>query len=205
MTHIPAQVFESLHSRAQSISPDFAREIQRIGPIEIKPTRHRTVADHLYRSIVGQQLSTKAAQTIWARIEQAARTNKIAVQSLFTEDYFDLLRATGVSGRKARSLIAVRQAADQRRLKAAALAKLSHPERSEVLCSIWGVGQWTADMVGIFHFLDPDIWPNGDAAATGTLQKWTSCNDTAQTAEAFAPHRSILARYMWLSKDVPAP
>ena len=105
-------MFESLHSHARTISPNFAREIQRIGPIEIQPTRHRTVAGHLYRSIVGQQLSTKAAQTIWSRIEQAARTNKMAVQSLFTDDHFDLLRATGVSGRKARSLIAVRQAAD---------------------------------------------------------------------------------------------
>ena len=203
MTNLPDQVFYHLHKTAQKISPNLAHEFKRIGPIAIKPPRYRTVAGHLYPSIVGQQLSTRAAQTIWSRIEQTARTNKIAVQDLFTDNHLTALRDCGVSGRKARALLAVRQADANGLHKKKNLARLSHSERSARLCSIWGVGQWTADMIGIFHFLDPDIWPNGDAAATATLQKWTNCQDPEQMAQAFAPYRSILARYMWRSKDVP--
>ncbi len=204
MTRLSDQVFSHLRKRARRIAPAFGQELNRIGPIKIRPSEHRSVADHLYRSIVGQQLSTKAAQTIWLRIEQTARSSRTTVQQLFTTDHLELLRAAGVSGRKARSLIAVRQAASNGLLETQALARLSHADRSACLCSIWGVGQWTADMIGIFHFLDPDVWPDGDAAATATLRKWTTCEDTAPVAQDFAPYRSILARYMWISKDSPA-
>lgn len=86
------------------------------------------------------------------------------------------------------------------------LAALPHPERAAILCGIRGVGPWTADMVGIFHFHDPDIWPTGDVAAVGCLRRLTGQADTAAVAAAFAPYRSILARYLWRIKDTaPAP
>ncbi|MGH1573608.1 hypothetical protein ACRAWG_26840 [Methylobacterium sp. P31] len=66
-------------------------------------------------------------------------------------------------------------------------------------------------MVGIFHFHDPDIWPEGDVAAVGCLRRLTGRADTRAVAATFAPYRSILARYLWHIKDTavapagPAP
>lgn len=61
-------------------------------------------------------------------------------------------------------------------------------------------------MVGIFHFHDPDIWPAGDVAAVGCLRRLTGQADAGAVASAFAPYRSILARYLWRIKDgAPLP
>ena len=56
-------------------------------------------------------------------------------------------------------------------------------------------------MIGIFHFLDPDIWPEGDVAAVGALRRITGREDTTEVALAFQPYRSLLARYMWRNRD----
>jgi DNA-3-methyladenine glycosylase II len=102
-----------------------------------------------------------------------------------------------------RALQAIRQA-DEAGLLGSELALMCHAERSSILCSIRGVGQWTADMIGIFHYLDPNIWPIGDVAAVGCLRRLTGCEDTREIAAVFAPYRSMLARYTWRIKDTLA-
>jgi DNA-3-methyladenine glycosylase II len=67
---------------------------------------------------------------------------------------------------------------------------------------IWGVGQWTADMLGIFYFGERDIWPDTDLAVWKTLQRLTSRRrKTTLTAAKFSPQRSLLAKYMWRIAD----
>lgn len=180
-----------------------AEEFRRIGPIEVQPCRHPSVADQLYVEAINQQLSLKAANTIWARVVAAAAQEECAPAQLFDGGYEDELRACGVSGRKVKTLHAIRAADVAGLLDKRELALLCHQERASRLCSIWGIGKWTADMVGIFHFLDPDIWPEGDVAAVGGLRRLTGQPDTVAVSQAFAPYRSYLARYMWLSRDKP--
>ncbi|MEM8810884.1 MAG: DNA-3-methyladenine glycosylase 2 family protein, partial [Cyanobacteria bacterium P01_G01_bin.38] len=75
-------------------------------------------------------------------------------------------------------------------------------DRAQRLTAIWGVGQWTADMMSIFYFGDPDIWPDGDVTARTNLIQLTSARrKTTLTAARFAPHRSYLALYMWRHSD----
>jgi DNA-3-methyladenine glycosylase II len=82
------------------------------------------------------------------------------------------------------------------------LSRLDHNQRSEQLTEIWGVGQWTADMMGIFYFGDKDVWPDSDLAVWKTLQRLTNRRrKTLRTAQRFAPHRSYLAIYMWRIAD----
>ena len=201
MTSISDETYVDVLRKARAISPRFGRVLERIGPIEIGRSPHRTVAAHLYRTVVDQQLSLSAARAIWLRIEALAKTEGNDVESLFVDSNFGQLRSAGISGRKARSLIAIREATLAGGIDEAALAGMGHLERSAVLCSIWGVGQWTADMIGIFYFRAPDIWPNGDVSATTTLQALSGSGDSAQTALSFSPYRSILARYMWRFRD----
>lgn len=110
----------------------------------------------------------------------------------------DSLRACGLSGAKTKAMQAIASAD----LDADELESLSHDERSKRLTAIWGVGRWTADMMGIFYFGDRDIWPDGDVTARKTLEALTSKRrKTQRTAERFAPYRSYLALHMYRHAD----
>jgi DNA-3-methyladenine glycosylase II len=191
----------AIRKAARKLSRPLLKEIERIGPLTIGPPRIAPIAEHLYEAVVGQQLSVKAADTIWGRVVAAAKARKLTPGEMFVPGFEDELRACGISRNKIKALGAIRAAQEDGRLDHQELAALAHPERSQRLTSIWGVGRWTADMMGIFVFLDPDIWPEGDVAARGAFVRLTGREDTIAMAEGFAPYRSLLARYLWLSRD----
>ena len=195
-------IYASLLRQAGTVAEPLRAAIAGLGRIEVAPPIHASVAERLFVEVVNQQLSTKAALAIWTRIEAAA-SQGVATPELFVPGFETLLRGCGVSGNKVRALFAIREA-EGAGLLGAELADVPQAERAERLCRIRGVGPWTADMVGIFHFLDPDIWPAGDVAAVGVLRRLTGIADTSAVAAGFAPHRSILARYMWRSRDAVA-
>ncbi len=198
------EVHHRLLAEAEAVSGALHAAIAGLNPIAIAPPVHGSVAERLFVEIVNQQLSTRAAFAIWSRIEAAAQAQGAAPRDLFVPGHEAVLRGCGVSANKVRALRAVREA-EERGLLGADLGPMPHAERSIRLCGIGGVGPWTADMVGIFHFLDPDIWPAGDVAAVGVLRKLTGRDDTTAIAARFAPYRSILARYLWRSRDAAAP
>lgn len=178
-----------------------ATELERIGPLNIAPSQHSSVADHLYSAVLGQQLSLKAASTIRGRVQQAAQALNVLVTELYVPGHEPTLRACGVSGRKAKSLQAIRAADELGMLSADDLEAMPHTARVERLCRIWGVGKWTADMIGIFHFLDEDVWLEGDVTAVAVFRQHTGIEDTVLGTVHYAPYRSFLARYMWVSRD----
>lgn len=196
-------VFRFLCDAAAGVSAPLHAAIVRQGPIKIPPPSHALVADRLFVEVVNQQISTRAALAIWGRIEARAVERGVAPRALFVAEEEAALRACGVSGNKIRALLAIREAEAAGDL-GASLALLPQAERAAALCRIRGVGPWTADMIGIFHFLDPDIWPAGDVAAVGTLRRLSGRTDDVAVAANFAPYRSILARYMWRSRDTKA-
>ena len=197
------EIYDHLSLAAAKVSEPLRAAMERVGPIQITAPTHGSVAERLFVEVVNQQLSTKAAAAIWTRVEGAAAARALTPRDMFVPGYEEALRVCGISGNKVRALHAIRQAEEAGLLRGE-LAFMPHAERSAILCSIKGVGQWTADMIGIFHYLDPDIWPVGDVAAVGCLRRLTGCQDTREIAAAFAPYRSILARYTWRIKDMAA-
>jgi DNA-3-methyladenine glycosylase II len=197
---------DKLHERfleiAGGFSPDLQAAMDRVGVPEPRDRGDQPVARFLARAVVGQQLSTTAAGTIWSRVESMAAAEGIAVPGGFTEDRFEALRTCGVSRGKARALLAIRAAEREGWLDGAALAALDHAERSHRLRTIRGVGQWTCDMVSIFHCGDPDVWPETDVAVQRTFVNLIGRRrKPAKAAARFAPQRSWLARYMWRIAD----
>jgi ABC-type branched-subunit amino acid transport system permease subunit len=72
------------------------------------------------------------------------------------------------------------------------------------LTALRGIGPWTADMISLFYFREPDIWPLGDLAVRKTFERFVaeqSRFDLERAAMLFAPHRSLLALYMWRITD----
>lgn len=198
-------VEEAVHAHLVAVAslkaPALASPLAALGRIEITKSQHTNIADQLFTEIINQQLSIRASDSIWSRVRQAASSLGGDVRQLFIEEHEALLRTCGVSRQKAKALRAVHEAEKAGVLNDGELTVLSHEERAARLTSIWGVGRWTADMLGIFYFLDPDIWPAGDVAVVGTLRRITGADDTHVLASEFAPHRSILARYLWRIRD----
>ena len=195
---------QAIHTRfvdiAQGLSPILADAISTTPPIQHIPRRDIPFPARLCQAVAGQQLSVKAAASIWGRVvDRAAEQPLIEYLAAVSPD---TLRACGLSAAKAKAMGAIASAALTKQLDAHELAALDHGERTQRLTQIWGVGQWTADMMGIFYFGDPDIWPEGDTAARKTLERLTSRRrKTIRTAARFAPHRSYLALYMWHQVD----
>lgn len=195
-----------LHARfldiAGAFAPDLRVAMERVGPPEARDRDDQPVGRFLARAVVGQQLSTSAAGTIWSRVEAMAQAERISIPIDLTDDRFDALRACGVSRGKARAVLAIRAAEMEGWLDGAALAALDHSERSRRLRTIHGVGQWTCDMVSIFHCDDADVWPETDVAVQSTFVNLIGRRrKPARAAARFAPQRSWLARYMWRITD----
>jgi DNA-3-methyladenine glycosylase II len=196
----------AIHSRfietARSFSSELGAAITRAGPIELTSRADLPFADYLCRAITGQQLSVKAAKTIWSRVEASAEGKPLTEH--FCERNMELLRSCGLSGAKAKTVCAIADLARCGELKDDHLREMSAADRTAHITAIWGVGQWTADMMNMFYFGEPDIWPDGDVAARKTLERLTSKRrKTVRTARHFAPHRSYLALYMWAHADAP--
>ena len=194
----------AIHARfmetAQDLSPALVEALRGMQPVALPDRSATPFPLYLARAVAGQQLSVKAAQSIWARVEAANEDRTLA--EAFRQSRADALRACGLSNAKVKTLIAIGQAAGEGWLDGEALRTRTARERAEALTKLWGVGQWTADMANMFWFGEEDIWPDGDVTARKTLERLTSPRrKTVRTAERFAPYRSYLALYMWGHAD----
>jgi DNA-3-methyladenine glycosylase II len=161
---------------------------------------------YLSAVVVNQLISSKAADTIWARIEAAAEKAGGLEQFLVPERQA-LLRSCGLSGAKTRTLLGLGQAARDGWL-AGVFSTQDEKIRRQSLKSLWGIGDWSCDMLALFYFHDEDVMPLGDASVQRALWLLEGIDPKdrerqgALTAPA-APWRSILCLYLWNYLDNP--
>jgi DNA-3-methyladenine glycosylase II len=197
----PTAIHQQLVAIAQPLSSALTQAIIQVGPIALNPRLEDHFAKQLCRAITGQQLSVRAAETIWGRVVASAPVDTSLIAYFAAADPIDL-RSCGLSAAKAKAVNAIALADLAGQLNAAELSQLDHLALTKRLTALWGVGQWTADMMGIFYFGKPDIWPEGDLSARKTLERLTSARrKTIRTAARFAPYRSYLALYLWQYAD----
>ena len=121
----------------------------------------------------------------------------VGIPELFTPDNADAVRACGVSGGKMKTMIGIHDADRAGQLEAGAIRRMSLEARDEHLSALWGIGQWTCDMVSLFHCREPDMWPEGDVAVQRMFRELIGRRKPAKAALLFAPYRSYLALAMW--------
>ncbi len=191
---------------ARRVSRPLAQAMDAVGPPDW-PSRHQQpLARYLARVVVGQQLSTRAAGTIWGRVEALGKAEQQSIPALALNLPDATLLACGLSAGKLKTLKALAEADAAGMLKRQRLARLDPAARAVELTALRGIGPWTADMLALFYFRDPDIWPLGDLAVRKTLERFLvtqSRYDLSSAAALFAPHRSVLALYMWRIADNP--
>lgn len=187
---------------AGRVSLALADAIATVGPRRFPDRGGVPLGYFLARTIVGQQLSTSAARSIWSRVERHAADTHTAIPDVFTHDHHEALRACGISRNKIRALLQIREASAEGRLSGPRLRGLDHDTISRELLSLWGVGQWTCDMTAMFYCRCPDVWPQQDVTVQKTFSRLIGRRrKPAKWAGPFAPHRSWLALYMWALAD----
>lgn len=194
------RVHRILLARARRISVPLAEAIRSVGPVSPRRRDHSSLGHFLARAIIGQQLSASAARNIWERVTTAARNAQMDVPA-FAESDADAIRLCGVSTSKIRALQSVRVAERTGTLCETRLEELNLQDRVTTLLRIHGVGPWTCDMLLIFYYRLPDIWPEGDAAVQRTFTRLIGRRNPKLTAAKFSPHRSFLALVMWRVVD----
>ena len=198
---MPRNLHRHLIATATAIAPAVGHDIATVGPLWF-PDREGDVVAFLARAVVGQQLSAKAARSIWARVEAASGAELVA---LFHDDNQVTLGSCGLSRGKVKALCGIGAAARAGELDHAMLVALDHAARAAQLAQLWGIGPWTCDMLSIFYFRDTDIWPEGDLAVQNMFRRYIGRKSPRKASLAFSPWRSILSLYMWKLMDAAPP
>lgn len=174
------------------------------GAVLSRVTPQRTsqaLFERLASSIVSQQLSTKAAASIYARLKETLG-GKVTPAGILKASS-PTLRKAGLSESKVKSLKELSKTIESKELNLIALKKVSPEEAITQLSSIYGIGQWTAEMFLIFAVGSPDVFSPGDLILARRMQKLMnlpeniSKKDMAKLAERWAPHRSYVSLLFW--------
>ena len=174
-----------------------ASVMERIGPIrrEVRPD----LFDALMHAIVGQQIATKAQQTVWARLVQAlGQVTPATVDGTVSE----ALQRLGLSFRKVGYMKGAARKALLGELDVEALRHMDDASVSAALCRLDGVGVWTAEMLMLFSLQRPDVLSFGDLAIHRGLRmvyrhKKVSRERFEVYRRRFSPYCSVASLYLW--------
>lgn len=181
-----------------AIEPKFGDAIKRVGYPEPR-TRDRGYAT-LFRTIVGQQVSVKAAASIWNKLE--AGLGDLTDPKTVLASSEDALRSFGLSRQKQGYVLSLAQLVEDGELDLHNLPK-DDEEAITLMTQVKGIGRWSAEIYLLFAEGRPDIWPAGDLAVqieVGRilgLPARPSEKKTRDLAEAWRPHRGAAAVMTW--------
>jgi DNA-3-methyladenine glycosylase II len=186
--------------------PLLAEIIKRHGPCGLAAAQRPDHFSALVRAIVGQQISTKAAATIHARLLATLPAGHATAESLaaLTDEQF---RAAGISRQKVLYLrdLAAKVLIDT--LPLDTIEALSDDEVVAALTQVKGIGRWSAEMFLIFRLHRPDVLPVGDLGIVNAitrvyrLRKRPTPDRIRRLGEAWRPYRSVASWYLWRSLD----
>ena len=198
------------HEELAALDPQLARLIEATDPKEVlgrlvDRDRDRFVA--LCRIIVGQQVSTAAARTIWGRVEEAF-DGPPTPEQLIEPDAEERLRACGLSGRKASYAIGIAEAIVAEELLLDSFDSMSDDEVIEAVVAMRGLGRWSAEMFLMFRLGRPDVLPLDDyslrKAYMKAFRKRTLPSPQAleKHGEKWRPYRTVASWYLWRTLEL---
>jgi DNA-3-methyladenine glycosylase II len=188
--------------------PVMAGLIARIGPMSIEKRRRGRPRGDAYgallRAIVGQQLSAKAAATIFDRV-LALYDGRMPSAAELLETDEEALRGAGLSGRKVEYLRDLAGHVVSGELEVDRLGDLTDEKVVEEITAVRGLGVWTAHMFLIFHLEREDVLPVGDLGVRNAikaeygLDELPTPEEMERLAEPWRPHRTLASLYLWES------
>jgi DNA-3-methyladenine glycosylase II len=189
--------------------PKLAKLMKEKGPIDPDKDRRASRPDPyetLAMAIVGQQLSTKAAASIWAKVQALFGGKTPKPEQVIDADPQDL-RDAGLSWGKVAYFRDLAEHVRDGELDLKRLPELEDEEVIEELTTVKGIGRWTAEMFLIFHLGRPDVLSTGDlgirkaAGLAHGMRTPPKPEKLDQMGEAWRPHRTLACLYLWRSLD----
>jgi DNA-3-methyladenine glycosylase II len=177
---------------------------ERAGRRGMRPDDHYGA---LVRSIVGQQLSTKAARAIYERLLAHFGGHTPSPEEVLAADPEEMRAAAGLSHAKVGFLRSLAEHVIDGSLELARLDELPDEQVTAELVAVKGLGPWTADMFLLFHLQRPDVLAVGDlgirraAMIAYGLEELPGPDELTAIAEPWRPYRSVACRYLWRSLD----
>lgn len=169
-----------------------------------KARRNRDVYRSLVRSIIAQQLSVKAANTIHARLLDLFPDGE-AHPELIVRTSTARLRGAGLSEQKVKYLKGIARVARDGGLDYAYLSRKNDDELIDALTRLHGVGRWTVEMLLMFTFDRPNVFPAADVGIQNAMRSLYGIKEEGKAfrqrmikiAERWQPYRTIVCRYLW--------
>lgn len=169
--------------------------IQKWGSCTIKPIKKSLYFEDLVDAICSQQLSGKAAETIFGRIKTLLV--KISPENILskTDQY---LRGCGLSWQKVSYIKDLASRTTSRDLQVKNLNKLSDEEVIKELIKVKGIGRWTAEVFLMFSLARPDVLPKDDLGINKAIK---NLKIKAKDTEKWKPYRTVASWYLWRSLE----
>ncbi len=189
----------------QSVDPILGAAIAKI-QMPYSKKRNANMFRSLVESIVSQQLSVKASDTIFKRFELLFG-NKFPKPEQVLKMPDSKLRSVGLSGQKVKYIKDLARKVHQKEVALHRLKKMSDEEVIEHLIRVKGIGRWTGEMFLMFALERPDIFSHGDLGLRNAIQKLYGFKKppTEKQIEKivikWSPHRTLASRYLWRSLD----
>ena len=189
--------------------PVMRRLIDQIGPLndeQRKRGRPKDPYGALVRTIVGQQLSVKAARSIYERLAALFGGRTPTPEELLAADPEEL-RGAGLSYSKVSFLRDLAERIVDGELNVKRLPRLSDEQVAEELLPVKGIGRWTVDMFLMFHLGRPDILPVGDLGIVRAVERAYELDEPPtperliEIGEPWRPQRTLASLYLWESLD----
>ncbi|HMQ02126.1 MAG TPA: DNA-3-methyladenine glycosylase [Candidatus Doudnabacteria bacterium] len=188
------------------VDPKFAELFKKY---KLEPHRRlpRTHFEALVEAIISQQLSVKAADTIFARFVALFPRSKFPKPEAVLKLSLAKFRAVGISGQKSLYIKDLSARIVSRELKLNSLHKLDNEAVIDELTKVKGIGRWTAEMFLMFTLRRPDVFSTGDLGLRNAIQKLYNMKtppterQLERISKRWVPHRTTAARYLWKSLE----
>lgn len=191
---------QDINAHFRRVDPVMAKVIGQVGPFVLKPKRDRFKT--LVTSIISQQISTAAARTIRARLDELVKPRKYLPQT-FAELSSDDLRSVGVSQQKASYIADLSQKCLDGTVQLSRLGRLDDEAVIEQLIQVKGIGRWSAQMFLIFSLGRPNVFPHDDLGVRNAIQRIYEHPEPLSKPELLAvgqrwePYASVASWYCW--------
>lgn len=179
--------------------------IDAVGPFTLR--LHRDRFGLLVRSIISQQISTSAARSIRARLQELAGPNGLTAANLVRFNG-DRLRSAGLSPQKAAYVSDLARKVNDGTVNLRQIGRLSDDRVIEQLTQVKGIGRWTAQMFLIFSLGRPDVFPHDDLGVRTAIRNQYGLDDlpnketSLSIAEPWRPYASVASWYCWRTLDL---
>ncbi|GIS85952.1 MAG: hypothetical protein CM1200mP17_05200 [Woeseia sp.] len=157
----------------------------------------------LAQTVSEQQLSYKAAKNIWGKVNSSSQKRKLNLIDYFDSKYINSIRKDGLSKNKIKAIIGAKKAVLEQKITLEKLSAMDEQEYRQCITSLWGFGDWSAEMIAIFYLGRTNVWSEKDLILNKGINEICSESNITpdQLLKLIDPYQSYLALHIWRNKD----